>query len=303
MRSAALVGIVCTLVNIDTHHDLPTLNQAPAARSVGSGCSRAARFLLPLSAVGEDDPAWSRAARWFVPLGLLIGIMYAIVFRVTWRWFGEYQYIRFVPVACVLAIDIAWGGYRLISAAAAVASRRDSDNTAPRPLELPAAVTIVLIIILKYALLLSLPMGRQLEWARWRNLLGFLYPLVIYRPLILMPLWGRWAMVLAMGIGRTSPGASGRLRSMAGGSRLRGTILWWLGCAALTVFYGSGTAGQLGRAVMIALGVLMVTYLVSFVLARRFGGQTESTVLVTGLAGEMSFLTFYIPVASGIYWY
>ena len=61
----------------------------------------------------------------------------------------------------------------------------------------------------------------------------------------------------------------------------------WL-ATALTVLYCGGTSVNIPRALLIALGVLIVTYLVSFTSARRSGGQTEATVCLTGLAGELA---------------
>ena len=85
-----------------------------------------------------------------------------------------------------------------------------------------------------------------------------------------------------------------------------GTFLWgirWLLAAVLTAVYCGGPGGHPARGSAIALGVLLASYLASFALARRAGGQTEATVLVAGLVGELAFLSLYLPIASSIYWY
>src|SRR5690606_8844050 len=118
------------------------------------------------------------------------------------------------------------------------------------------ALVVVLLAILRYAVLLSLPLGVP-GAASWRSRRPPLYPKAIYRPLLLMPLWGRWAMTLALCIGRPHPGEPPRLASMAAGARLQWIIPAWLACAVLTGFYTSATAADLARGTVIALGVLL----------------------------------------------
>lgn len=272
----------------------------------------AARFLLPADERKHaEDDNWRAAGHWLVFWGVLIGVAYAGVFRGAWRWFGEYEYIRWMPAAVVLAADMGLLGYRLFAGAAAVADRR----YIPGPggltsVGLPAVTAVVLIAIVKFALIVSLPEGRfqtQIEpgWGRatWGPWLGRLYPEAIYRPLILMPVWGRWAMSLALCLGRPAPGASPRLQQMTSGARLSVVMLFWLLSAALTTWYCSGSSSDLLRGVTISLGVLTAAYCASFLAARRAGGQTEATVALTGLVAEVGFLVIYHPTASSIYWY
>jgi hypothetical protein len=267
----------------------------------------AARFLFPLSERHPDEPAWGDAAKWFLLWGLLIGIIYAGVFRVGWRCFGEYQYIRFVPMALVLAADLGFCGYRLVWAAATVVSRRHNEGSIVLPVTLAVLMTVLIIAMLKYAVLLSIPMGIPKPsiggiWD-WRQRLRILYPQPIYRPLILMPLWGRWAMMLAMSIGRAAPTSPPRLQRMAAGLRLSVIMLYWLVCATLTTFYAPGSSGQIARGIMISMVIMVAAYGASFVLARCHDGQTESAVGATGLLAELVYLALYLPAASPIYWY
>jgi cobalamin synthase len=269
----------------------------------------AARVLFPFDMrAGEDAPGWRRAGLWFVLWGLVIGLVYATVFRGTWRWFGHYQYVRFVPVACVLAVDLGWCGYRLIASAAAIAGRSELDSGGKNAMTLPAVLVVILVAILKYAMLLSLPIGGPTpmgpaDWGGWRSHLGLLYPQPIYRPLILMPLWGRWAMMLALAIGRAAPTASERLKLMAFRPGLPSIMAAWLACTLLTVAYLAASPSQVGQGVVLALGMLVAAYLASFILARSNGGQTEATVGTAGLAAEMAFLALYLPIARLIFWY
>jgi len=147
------------------------------------------------------------------------------------------------------------------------------------------------------------PPGDNWGWSGTLSRLGPLYPTAVYRPLILAPLWGRWAISLAAAIGRTAPGTSSRLERMAAGTSLTHIVVTWLCCAVLTTLYCSGTGEHLARGVVLALATLVIAYLASFILALRFGGQTEATTGTVGLVAEMAFLIFYVGASNAIYWY
>lgn len=268
------------------------------------------QFLLrPPGDADANQPRWAQAARWLPVWGVAIGVLYAVVFRLAWKAFGEYQGIRWLPVMAVLIVDLAVCGHRLLAGVISVASNRSAGHP-PQSLNLTALLTLILVILGKFCLLTSLPIGTWQSppsgswgWDDTLSKLGPLYPSVIYRPLILAPLWGRWAMMLAMTIGRTSPGHSVRLQRMADGASLPTIFACWLIGAALTAIYCSGSGEHIARGVVLALVVMVIAYLASFVLARRAGGQTEATVATTGLITEMTFLVCYVTVSKSIYWY
>ncbi|HSW47031.1 MAG TPA: adenosylcobinamide-GDP ribazoletransferase [Phycisphaerae bacterium] len=271
----------------------------------------AARFLfLPPGERDGREPRWLLAAKWLPIWGLAIGVSYAVIFRLAWRMFGEYQRIRWLPAAIILALDLAICGRRLIlGAIAAGRDPRGPDAQPEKPLYTSSLLLVLIVVLLKFAVLLSLPIGWEKpsdgpwRWDTFLARLGPLYPWSIYRPLVLAPLWGRWAMMLAMTIGRTAPGGSPRLRQMAGHASLTTVFAWWLLAAGLTVVYCSGSGEHLAHGVMLALVPLVVGYLAGFVLARRSDGQNEATVTTAALITEMTFLTAYAGVASDIYWW
>lgn len=284
---------------------------SPTRASGAPPISLAALFLLPVGVrFRGDDPGWANAGRWLPFWGLITGILYVGVFGVTWRCFGEYHGIRWIPAAAVLAVDLGCLGYRLLSGSVRLVAGQADDSPGPRALTLPAILTLVLVAILKFALLVSLRRGNWQSapagawyWDSLFGNLGVLYPQPIYRPLVLMPLWGRWAMSLALSIGRSSPEASGRLKSMANRSSLPTIFGQWLLCAVVTVIYCSGSGDHVSRSMIIALSMLIVAYLASFALSRKENGQTESTVTAVGLIGELTFLALYVSLSSAIYLY
>lgn len=265
----------------------------------------AAAFLFPLRdrpSFAEDRIDWRRAARYLTLWGLVIGIVYAAVYRGSWRWFGEYQKLRIMPAIVLLIVDTGWCGYRpLVALARTFAGRAAGD--ANGVVSLPTTLALLLTTLLKFGLFVFLPVGAIPYAADWREHIGPLYPDVIYRPLVLMPLWGRWGMMMALCIGRIGPAGSGRIRQMAGGLRLSEVMLHWLPIALLTVAYSSPDAKYLAQGVVIALVVLVITYLAGFVMALRRGGQDESTVSATGLFAELGFLVLYLPIARAIHSY
>jgi len=285
--------------------------ESPSKAGGSPAISLAALFLLPVSPrLHEGDGNWARAGRWLPLWGLATGILYVGVFGVTWRYFGEYHGIRWIPAAAVLAVDLGLLGYRLLSGSVRLVTGQTDEDHRSLALTLPAILPVVLVAILKFALLVSLRRGHwqsapagAWQWDSIFGHLGFLYPQPIYRPLVLMPLWGRWAMSLALSIGRPAPNASGRLKTMANRSSLPVIFGQWLLCALLTVVYCSGSGEHVARSIIIALNLLMVAYLASFALSRKENGQTESTVTAIGLVGELTFLALYASLSSAIYWY
>lgn len=280
----------------------------PRYRAAG----QALAFLLtPRRDRGAQDEADRSAGAYLAPCGLGIGVVYALAFGLVWGVFGEYQGIRWIPVAAVLVLDLAWLGYRLVLGAAEVATAMGADQSDPLPtLNVAGVLAVVLLALCKFALLASLPIGMwqtsPAGWAEWDGALGrlaVLAPTPVFRPLVLMPLWGRWAMGLALTIGRAAPGCGTRLQRMSAGIALKTIFGQWMLCAILTTAYSCGAGEYLARAVLIGPGVLILTYGASYLLARRFNGQTEATVGAIGAVGELGFLVLFTAVASAIYWY
>ncbi len=278
--------------------EFPQIDPSPSVRP--RGFLAAGRFLLPLGRWSEDDLSWRYAGRWLTTWGLLIGIVEIAVFAAAWRWLGEYQRVRLGPMAVLLVADLGWLSYRSVEGACrlvrAPAEARKEWTPAP-------AVLIALVVVLKFALLASLPVGVRVWPADWREHLSLLYPPVMYRPLLLMPLWGRWAMMLAMTIGRPAADAPASLRQMAGALGLKTVMAHWLACAGLTVFYCTTAAENAATGILISLAMMLVAYLFSFAIARIGQGQSSASVWAAGLVTELAFLCAYLPPSSSIYWY
>jgi hypothetical protein len=165
--------------------------------------------------------------------------------------------------------------------------------------ELAGMMALAILLALKLGLWVSLPNEAAYWHGDWRRIFNPFLPRPLYRPLILAPLWGRWGLMLAAGIGRTA--ASGRGLAGVSGFASPGAILGWFGLnLVLTAAYCSGQ-GKWMIGCMISLAVMGVAYFFSAAAARRFSGQREVTIYATAMVAELAFLIGYLALSQHIY--
>jgi len=282
-------------------------DEVPSAPATDGSTSMSAlklalRFLLPLGEPPTADPAaWRRAAFWFIPIGLAIGLLWVGIFRATWRLYGEeVTSLRLVPAVAVLSVDVVFTGYclftGLVTTVNALTGRRHArepeDESAPA-LGLPAIMALFLAIALELVLLSALRTGAGWWPTDFRRHFNFAYPRLIYRPLLLAPLWGRWAILLAASVGRVAsrchPSAVGLSAALSPSIVLIG----FLPPLALTAAYCS-RSGNIIIGTIIALVVLGLTFVSSVIIARRGGGQTRRSMLAAGKIAELIFLAAFV---------
>lgn len=270
--------------------------------------SLAVRFLLPFGDPPEADAStWRRAACWFPLIGLLIGLLWVGVFRAVWRFYGEeVTSLRLVPAAAVLVVDVLLLGHCLFAGLASTVGAltgprhsRERDTNAESSLNMSAVMVLLLAIVLELVLVSAIRTGAWWWPSDWRRYLNFAYPRLIYRPLLLAPLWGRWAVLLAAGVGRASTRADPAavaLSHVAGSRIVLGTFLLPL---ILTAVYCS-RSGNVIIGTIIALSVLGLTFVSSVIIARRGGGQTRRGMLAAGKIAELIFLSMFIGLSGTI---
>ncbi len=250
--------------------------------------------------------ASSKAVHWLVPGGLLIGLAYVGLYRMSWRMFGEVAGVRLMPALAVWLLDVCVLGLPLILGAARTADHWSSPRSggarrAVRSLAVPGAVALVVVLVLKLALWIAVPAGIAGWPTDWKRYFNWMYPWPIYRPLILAPIWGRWALGLALGIGP----ASSRHPLPAGapeGRSIASTLGWFVLVAALTSIY-CGRHGQWVIGCLISLAVLGTTFLFCVVATRRFSGHAGFMVYAAALVAEVVFLLVYLASCQYIYRY
>lgn len=268
----------------------------------------ALRFLLPIGEIPEADvAAWRRACYWFLPIGLFIGLLWVGVFRAVWRLYGEEATsLRLVPAVGVLFVDVLFTGYCLFAGLTATVNAltghrhaREPEDDSDITLTMPAMMVLLLVIVLELVLLSAVRTGAWWWPSDWRRHLNFAYPRLIYRPLLLAPLWGRWAVLLAASVGRVATRAypaAACLSQAVGPWFVLGSFLVPL---VLTATYCS-RSGNVVIGTIIALVVLGLTFVSSVIIARRGGGQTRRSMLAAGKIAELIFLGAFIGLSSYI---
>jgi len=260
------------------------------------------RFLFPIESPETrlGRPATERLVPYVVPVGLLVGLLWVAVFRLSWWLYGETGSIRVIPSLMVVLVECLLTGPFLALGLARTVHVLTSDRpelaTDDRLAPLSAVGTLVLCltILCEYALILSIP-HREGWWPSpddWRSDFNFLYPRPIYRPLLLAPLWGRWGMLLAATIGQTARNADQTTialnHAMTPGRLLRHAFL----PVVLTAIYCSRSRNYL-TGVLIGILVFAVTYIVTVAIARRARGQSRQSLFAAAQIAQLAFLAIY----------
>lgn len=290
----------------------PQSEDDPGADSKRTSGLRAALGLLLPGLRGADRPGSLAAVHWLVPTGLAIGLIYAGVYRGCWRIFGEVSGVRLMPAVAVWLVDAILFSLPMYLGAARVADRwslplqpggrADQGTTGDRWLGTAGVMTLMVLLVVKLVLWTAIPKG-ILGWPTdWRRYLNFLYPRPVFRPLILAPLWGRWALMLAGSIGRAAPGSGRSAPGLAGPASPVVVLGWFLVNLFVTGIY-CGPRGRWMIGCIIGLVVLGVTFLFSVLAARRFGGRTAFTVYAAAALAEITFLIAYLAASQRIYRY
>ncbi len=293
--------------------------RAPPERHAWRALFDAGRLLLTFDVQprGLDLARAGAVIGWVVPISLLVGLAWAGTFRATWRLYGEVEGIPILPALCVILLEAFVTGRYLPLALARVVDIIDAGvpgrgsagpfvppliNDLSSPPRLRGTLMLVLIVLTQFGMIASLR-NYNPWWPPnddWRHYFNFLYPNPIYRPLLLAPLWGRWAILLAACIGRTAeradPDVVAISRAMTPGRLLRHAILPLL----LSCIYFSRERNFLIGAV-IALVVFAVSYVACVLMARQLGGQTRTTLLATGQVAQIVFLATYRAMWPQIY--
>lgn len=250
-----------------------------------------------------------RAILWALPwLGLILGLVWTLLFAGAWRTFGEYPAgLRLVPMLAVVLTDLLLTGRITMAAVRVIESHiyNDENLLQPRRRDITSVgvFAAVSLILATFVLLVAVPKG--IEWwpADWRQHLHWVYPRPIFRPLVLMPMWACWSMVLAAGIGPARPAdsdAPAPLDRLAGRATPGQIFAGFLMPAALTAVYASRDM-NLVIGLGIALVVFVSVYIAAMTFALRWRGQTGTTLLATALTGRLAFILCWLFVGRALH--
>ncbi len=281
----------------------PSRSAGTAPRPFVHGLWAAIRFLFSPNAgphqIGESD-RFHHAASWFVPIGLMIGLLWAGGFRLAWRLYGETAGLRILPALTVVLIECLLTGGLLCLGLARTAHALGGAGSAENRLDArlylgPAAMLILCLAVLsQWVLIASIPSVSP-WWPQkpdWRSYLNFAYPAPVYRPLVLAPVWGRWGILLAASIGRTAHHADPPTVALCAAMRPTRVLKWAIVPTAFSAIYFA-RQGNVLIGVVMAMIVFAVTYIAAVVMARGIGGQTRSTLFAAGQIAQLVFLAVY----------
>ncbi len=273
----------------------------PPGPSADRGVWTAARFLFPLSTSRGDARStdWANSVRWIVPFGVVVAILWAGVFRGSWRLFGETGNLRVVPALAVVLLECLLTGPFLAMGLARTAhllagERPRSDSLEPdTPLSPVGTLVLILAVLAQFVLIVSIP--NEVGWwpaDDWRTFFNFMYPKPIYRPLILAPIWGRWAILLAASIGRASRQADPTAVAVCRAMRPSRLLLHAAFPFVITAIYCS-RAQNFMIGVIVGMLVFGITYVLTVAMARRGGGQTRQSLFAAAQIAQLSTLALY----------
>ncbi len=207
-----------------------------------------------------------------------------------------------MPALVVVVLDVAFLGYRQywglghLFGSGGEAGRALEPDKDRNPLT-GGVLVLVCVVLAMWVLVVSVPKGPSWWPTDWRAdwHLTKLYPRPVYRPLILTPMWGCWAVLMAANVGRVRPGSAAAEFCRA--VRPSAVLLSFVPVVALTAVYCSEGGNPL-IGVVIGLVVLGVTHLMSTVAARRNNGQSYATLFAVSKVAELTFLLAYVAASA-----
>jgi hypothetical protein len=239
---------------------------------------------------------------WLLLIGLLEGVAWLACYGLTWKLFGQIMGDRPMAAACVWLLDVLAIGSPAILALGTLPDWLRSGHGMPQPDKLrrvlsPGSVIgLVVLVGLQYVLLNSLPAGYHWYPNDWRRVFHFAFPQPIFRVLLLAPLWRRWGMVLAAGLGRMHPSAHPSLADLGRTMTPWRVLLSWLLPAGMTGLWCSSDQNTL-LGVVLAVAVLGAVYPIGVWLSRATGGQSGRSMLALGQTTLVLFLSGYLICA------
>jgi len=218
---------------------------------------------------------------WWQVLALSVawGIAQAWLWGASWKTLGEYSGMLLMPTA--VGIIVTFGGfYRQ----ATVATADLLFGRSQRGLAISILVMVWgLIFLTLHGLGEDWPVGYP-DWIRWTR------PMAVFRPLVLAPVWGAWAMMAACLFHRRTYTTQPIAAAFAQGCGVLRTALVLALVTAGSLWYFD-FLGPLQAVVPIASAVAAVVG--GLGLSRRGRRLTRSTLLATNLLTQT---VFYVAV-------
>ncbi len=267
-------------------------NHNPAACVWGWLARRPGYMLLsaPDERLAAEPPERFRHA-WIglMAVSLLWGLVLLNLWGIAWKVFRDYDPLV-MPAMVTAGLFCLWPFRRGIAALADLLAGRDATGR--------AVTAAALVLLVAFGLL-----GLKPDWDRWEHLpwwLTWLRPVLpllrpqakLYRVLVLMPLWGGWAMVIAVKFSRPTPRTEPQIAAFARGCG----ALVAAACMAVLLLVSIAYFCHLGTGSVVILCVVPILAAIAggVGFCWRAGGPTRRALLSANVATQIAFLVTYL---------
>lgn len=234
------------------------------------------------AALAEELPGrFGRAWLSVMVVSLLWGCCSVVLWSWTWGLFGDFSGIPLMPVAVVLVVGLVWLYARSLLALAESLAGRDEPRSAA-----------VAVLVAAWALMLLGIKGWNPDFPHYLPpLLQWTRPRTMFRALLLAPIWGGWAMLLAGQFCRPSARTEPAVAAFARGCGVTTAVAVLAVLLATTVTYFNNLPWtQLG----ISATAVVAAAAGGVLLCRRWGGLCRSSLLAVNLLTQIAFLLAYL---------
>jgi len=223
---------------------------------------------------------WLALAGCGVAMGIALAVVWAAAANAFPWWYVSD--LPLMPVAAVIAALALGPGRRMLTA--------PGELMEPSRAAGAALVTTAVGIILALGLLGIVPVHREGQWLpSW---LAWIRPPAEYRVLLLMPMWGVWAMMVPMHFCRPAATAGKLVAAIAYRQPIAGTAAWMALALAASLWYLNTMAYN--WALVPPAAALAVGSLGGIAICRAAGGVGRRALLAANLATQLAFLLGYL---------
>ena len=223
-------------------------------------------------------------------VSLVWGLATVGIWAAAWKLFGE-PMGRLMPAVAVAEAFTLWPFRRALMGTVEILLGADSS--------LRAMACSIFVLVLTLAMLSLQPdyyrRDADLHWV-----IAWFRPWVkIYRPLILMPLWGAWAMLITPQFCRPRPNTEPAVAAFAQSCRpVAAAAVMGLLLAATITYFNFLPWAQLA----ISGATIFAAIAAGMIFCRKTGGLTRRALLAANISTQMVFLLAYLVTRNFLLW-
>jgi len=212
------------------------------------------------------------------------GVASVGVWGAAWGIFRDYSGLPLMPAVAVVAVIVL-----LVYRRGVLALAEAIGGGSPTGEAVAAAVTV---LTLGMALLGI--RGWDPDWpvhlpSQWQ----WLYPMALYRPLILAPLWGAWAMMILPQFVRPTERTSPAVAAFARGcGAMTSAVCLAVPLAGTLLYFHYLGWGRFG----VPVAAVAAAIIGGLLLCRRFGGLCRRCLLASNVLTQIVFILAYLAI-------